>query len=761
MNDSIWRERRAAMRPWLLLTAIALLAAALRFWRLDGSSLWSDEGNTWALIQRSFAAIARDAAADIHPPGYYWLLKVWTSVFGLDAAGMRSFSALAGVALVLAVYGIGRQTGGPRFALTAAYVAAINPFQIYYAQEARMYMLLALLGAGLIAALLAWLACEERQRAPGWAAAGFVACGAAGFWTHYSFPILLTAAGLAYLWYWLRRSRAHPRGLARLTYFTLANAAILVLYSPWLTTAVERVLNWPKGGVATQVGEGVRLTLRTLTFGPLRDLPEPLWPWLAAAGVLPVLGAAALARRPQGVAVALWLAAPVGLMAGLGLFSDAFLKFLLVAAPAWVLLSVAAARLLPRPDLGYLAVSAGATALAAVSLPAYYTSPTVRDNYAGVAAYVAAVAEPAAAAVVLDAPGQADVWSYYDPGLPVLALPQQRPPDEAATLAALSETVDDRRQVFALYWATDEADPNRIVESWLDRHAFRGLESWQGNVRFVVYSAPNRLACAELTPPVGFGPVLALMGQCQPDLPQMVPSGQTALVGLRWQATQSLSVRYKVTVQLLDAAGQVMAQHDAEPAGGSRPTDGWLPGATVDDNHGLPIPPGAPPGDYRLSVAVYDPVTGARLPTTAGDALELGVVTVTRPAKPVPAEVVPIRRRSNAQFGPVRLVGYDAHKKGYSHAPETPLTPGDQVHVTLLWQAPMPLPATWPADAAFTLRLGDQVLNAPLAGTAFPTAAWQPGDLARGEFDLLFDGRGVVPTLQVGKTVLRLARLPR
>ena len=769
MNDSAWSgalwARRVAIRPWLLLGAVVVLAAALRFYRLDGSSLWSDEGNTWALIQRPFDAIARAAAADIHPPGYYFLLKLWTALFGISAAGMRSLSALAGTALVAVVYLIGRQTGGPRFALTAALVAALNPFQVYYAQEARMYMLLALEGAGLIAALLFWFEREQRQRGLWLPGLVFVACGAAGFWTHYSFPILLTAAGVAYLWHWQRRTRRQPRALARLTYFTLANAAILLLYSPWLTTAVDRVLNWPKGGVATPPGEAgtlwVRLTLRTLTFGPLRDLPAPLWPWLVVAGVLPLLGMLALARRPQGMTVALWLAAPVALMFGLGLFSDAFLKFLLVASPAWVLLSVAAARLLPRPDLGYLAVAACATALAAVGLPSYYTSPTVRDNYAGVAAYVAAVAEPATAVVVLDAPGQADVWSYYDPGLPVLALPRQRPPDTATTLAALAEATDDRRQVFALYWATDEADPERIVEGWLNRHAFRGLESWQGNVRFVAYSVPSRLTCADLTPPAGFGPVLALMGQCQPRFPQTVPSGQAALVRLRWQATQPIQIRYKVTVQLLDAAGQVVAQHDAEPAGGSRPIDGWLPGEEIDDNHGLPIPPGTPPGDYRLIVAVYDPDTGARLPTLAGDALALGNITVTRPTKPLPIDVVPIRRRSNAQFGPLRLVGYDAYKKGYSYAPETPLAPGDQLHVTLLWQAPDPLPPGWPADATFTLRLGDQILTAPPAGTTYPTADWQPGDLARGEFDILFDGRDAVPTLQVGATTIRLARVPR
>ncbi len=49
----------------------------------------------------------RDAAADIHPPAYYWLLKAWTAAAGRDAWAMRSLSALLGVLLVLVVYRIG------------------------------------------------------------------------------------------------------------------------------------------------------------------------------------------------------------------------------------------------------------------------------------------------------------------------------------------------------------------------------------------------------------------------------------------------------------------------------------------------------------------------------------------------------------------------------------------------------------------------------------------------------------------------------
>ncbi|MEZ4656771.1 MAG: glycosyltransferase family 39 protein [Caldilineaceae bacterium] len=157
------------MRKHIPLILILLISAFLRFYALGASSLWSDEGNTWALTERSFAQIAADAAADIHPPGYYWLLKIWTQICGRRAVGMRSFSALAGCLLVWVIYQIGCRltaSASPDSrhipALLAAWLAALHPLQIYYSQEARMYILLALESAGLFWALLAIIE-QERQ----------------------------------------------------------------------------------------------------------------------------------------------------------------------------------------------------------------------------------------------------------------------------------------------------------------------------------------------------------------------------------------------------------------------------------------------------------------------------------------------------------------------------------------------------------------------------------------------------------------------
>lgn len=752
----------------LLFLVLLVLAALLRFYHLDASSLWSDEGNSWAMLGRSFGDIAAAAAADIHPPGYYWLLKLWSLLFGASATAMRALSALLGVLMVIVVTRIGRHIA-PNPAtqmwlpLLAGLLAAANPFLVYYSQEARMYILLALEAAILFWSLLTMCGLGRRHNV---AQAVFVAAGIAGLWTHYSFPILLAAAGTAYLGRWLaafRGSESQP--LPTLRRFVLLNAAILLGFLPWLPTAVDRVLHWPKGGVTLGLVGGLEVTLRTLLFGPLRQPPAPLWPWLLVAGLLPVIGLWALRRRWAALALGLWLLAPIALMTALGLYSDAFLKFLLSAVPAWSLLVAAAPLILPANlpvrASGVVVVACFGGILAWSALPAYYGDPTARDNYRGIAAYLAARGDPVTDLVVLDAPGQQEVWRYYDPNLPFVALPDQRPAAAAATQAALAAATAGKQRVYALFWATDEADPEQLVETWLNLNGYKALDTWQGNLRFAEYRLPaGDLSCADLDVPRLAGSV-GLVALCQPQPVQQVAAGDVALVRLLWMAGAPLDRRYKVTLQLLDSRGQVVAQHDGEPGGGSQPTDSWQPGVTVADNHGLFVPPGTPPGRYRLVAAVYDPESGQRLHHDQGDLLELGTLAVTRPSTLLPLDLIPMAQRPAARLGPVTLVGYDLHKKGYAHAPDTPLAPGDQVHVTLYWQAPDPLPDNWPADLHFFLRLGSEELAAPLAGGAYPTGTWAEGELVRAEFDLPFGGTATRPVLQVDNDMLELAPIPR
>ena len=545
--------------------------------------------------------------------------------------------------------------------------------------------------------------------------------------------------------------------------FVILNVLIILCFLPWLATAVTSVLNWPKGGAAVSWAAGMALTLRTLLFGPLRHPPQPLWPWLAVGALLPLLGLFLLRTRRSQTALGLWLLLPIGLMAVLGLFTPAFLKFLLVTSPAWCLLAAAAPVRLPRAWIGGMAVALFGVALAWSALPAYYADVTARDNYKGIAEYLAAAGKPATDLVVLDAPGQQEVWKYYDPGLSVLALPATRPADAQQVEAALTTATQDRDRVYALLWATDEADPGNLVEGWLDRNAFKGSDAWQGNLRLAVYTFAHALKPGP-TQPVAFSDVFRLAWQSQPSHPQTVSAGDAAIVQLTWETSKTIDSNYKVTVQLLDSRNQVIAQRDGEPVGGARPTTSWQPGEQIVDNYALPVPFGTPPGAYRLIMAVYDPTTGRRLPAAGAtgdhDALELGQVVVEQPEQAIPTAVIPIQHQLRRSVGPVTLAGYDAYRKDSAHAPETPLRPGDVAQFTFYWVAPDPLPDGWPADQTFTLSLGDRDIEAPLAGGLYPTAAWQPGALVRGVFDLPYDGTANQPVLTVADQTIRLDPLP-
>ena len=164
-------SRPRGTRPGLLWAALPiaalLLALGLRLYRIDAQSLWNDEGTSVAVASRDLATITRDAAGDIHPPLYYWLLAGWQRLAGTSELAVRSLSALLGVALVALIFSLGRLLGPPGASWTApaaAALAAINPFLVVYAQEARMYTLLALWAALAFYAALRWLAPRPGER---------------------------------------------------------------------------------------------------------------------------------------------------------------------------------------------------------------------------------------------------------------------------------------------------------------------------------------------------------------------------------------------------------------------------------------------------------------------------------------------------------------------------------------------------------------------------------------------------------------------
>ncbi len=128
---------------WVLAFLIAL-GAAMRFASLGEQSYHHDEVITAArVIPGSFIHMLRTVKhSESNPPLYYTLAWGWAKAFGTAEFGLRSLSALFGLATVPVAYAIGAELSSRRTGLIAAAMTAVNPMLIWYSQEARSYSLL-------------------------------------------------------------------------------------------------------------------------------------------------------------------------------------------------------------------------------------------------------------------------------------------------------------------------------------------------------------------------------------------------------------------------------------------------------------------------------------------------------------------------------------------------------------------------------------------------------------------------------------------
>jgi hypothetical protein len=322
-----------------------------------------------------------------------------------------------------------------------------------------------------------------------------------------------------------------------------------------------------------------------------------------------------------------WLLVPVAAMFVFKLYQGGYLRFilpadfalsLLVARGLWMgyAISRPTLRLTPRAASGIwirlvvILLAAFALAPTIESLANLYSEPAyARDDYRGLARHLRAVAGPDDA-IILNGPNQWEVFTYY------------YPPDDAIhplplgdTEAELEDILATSDRAYAVFYGENERDPQRIVEGTLDARAFEAETRWYGEVRLVTYGLSDlEVAEPAVSLDAAFGDDIRLLGYTL-DADDARPGGLLNLA-LYWQADSSIEDSYSVFVHLLDDSDTVVAQHDGVPGGGLRFTNGWLPGETITDHHGVLLPADLPPGDYTLIAGLFLPETGDRLPAT-------------------------------------------------------------------------------------------------------------------------------------------------
>lgn len=231
----IGRDRLGRTRPWLgthcfalALCATVLVAGALRVYKLDYQSLWSDE--IFSLITTDPRLSLREfwdrVLADTHPPLYYLLLRLSSSAFGQSELAARAPSAVFGV-LTLCAAAImpgSSLSRGTRLALPL--LIAASPGAAWYDREARSYALLLLLSTLVTLACLRFVCSmpHEVGKARG-AIAMLTAAAVLASFTHY-FGFVVAVAAFATCF--LLTARRHKAIVG------LAGCSVLAVFIPWV-----------------------------------------------------------------------------------------------------------------------------------------------------------------------------------------------------------------------------------------------------------------------------------------------------------------------------------------------------------------------------------------------------------------------------------------------------------------------------------------------------------------------------------------------
>ncbi len=283
-------------RRLALVFVLVLVGSWLRISGINGQSLWFDEVfSRNVAVQFTIPSIVRDGVAgDVHPPLYFVLLNAWVSLTGDSALALRLLSALFAMLTLPAIYHLARLMFGRHAGWIALLLCAFSPLQVYYAQEARQYMLSVLCMAWTAVGLIA-LVQRKRYGSP-----LYIIAAVAGLYTHYFIGLALIGLHIWLIIFGPARA-AWRRWL-------LADLLIALLFAPqfalflgqtqtvlggfWIappkidapivTLAFLLLYSYPFGWFAT-LGEVVIVCILAISaFDMLRIAPKAVWGnWMA------------------------------------------------------------------------------------------------------------------------------------------------------------------------------------------------------------------------------------------------------------------------------------------------------------------------------------------------------------------------------------------------------------------------------------------------------------------------------------------------
>jgi 4-amino-4-deoxy-L-arabinose transferase-like glycosyltransferase len=616
------RNNKGWQRDLLPMILLLLLGFALRVWRLDASSLRGDEGFTMIVWLESLRDVLGPmAGTEPHPPAAVLSIYGWTRLVGETEFAVRYLSVLAGTVTIAALYGMGRLLLNRQAGFLAAFLWAINPYQIWFAQDLRSNALWIAFSA---VATLALLRAPRSPRRVGlWVLYAIMMT--LGLYTFYLELFVLAAHNLFALFQIVRRR-------LKLRTWVIVQAGIGALLAPWFLQ--PRLYS---GGYSPTAGPvNLPWAFQSFVFGetlpaPLQSMPQQpelggLAAWLAigliAAGLVVIWR---YRERSTALFVTLYALLPVALLSAVEwILQSGYYRprYAASSTPGWVLIlalgivSVSQQidrRGLKRAVTGVLLI--GITLIYVMGLwnyylvPAYAKAPPWRDL---MAAFEAQVYPDDL--IIRNYPDQSFEYYYHGEAEAVL-LPADPEVDPIPEL----ERLDDR---YGTIWFVPQPsiwDPDQVVGDWLAGQRQMVSEQFVGSFhlqQFSAYEAQPGDVISEVD--VRFGDFVLLAGcRTTPIDASTLHPGDTLTVELFWQPEQQTDVDLTVFMHLIgppQADGNPLwAAGDHPPQYGRSNTTAWPVGALLRDPYQLAIPENAPAGTYTVAVGFYDPASGERV----------------------------------------------------------------------------------------------------------------------------------------------------
>ena len=533
---------------------------------------------------------------DNQSPGWFVLFRLWRTATGDSELAGRVLGILTALLALAIVFRISRAGFGRGPAAPLALLVVLgNGLFFNYALDIRPYPLVMLTTAFSMWMLQRWLARPTMPRAL-WYGLSI----AAMLYVHYLLLFVVAAQAL----FFVLALRFRLRALGQLA---AALALGLLLFVPWFPVMLShiqhlRAVEAASGTARGMAGIGVSTNVTSLeNILALKSAATNGLTVIYSAVLL--AGAFFLRRRRTYWLALLWAVLIPALYLLVNLFAGVYAPRYVSHLTLGLALAVGAAlALLPRWRRVPLPwVAAGA--LAAANLALFPGQIQPRIPYRDLFGALSAAAQPDDLIFFSGTDPNENLlrWQrglYLPPDLPVTAAPPGEWPRRVWFVTA--DLFDE--QVQAAFRALEASHPAQ--QSWGEC-----TRRWCFIVQLM--EAPPLSEPAVFSGAEGSLPFRGL------TVDSVSPDAVNAR--LWWQVpagASPLPLDYSIGLQLLDSAGQLIAQSDGpvNHYGESVvPTSQLEPGRIYMDKRTLQLPAALPPGDYQLAVVVYQPWDGVRL----------------------------------------------------------------------------------------------------------------------------------------------------